>query len=146
MNLLPTTNFTSSWRGESRQSTAGKAAGAGGARQKPPNVQPPVWNHLNLQIPSRHSTQLSFYSMLSEHFNRHMIYGAPSMVLVSEIPDCIPFPSVISLKPAASYRNCEVRWRASYKPPLHSVEEKTIVRHGWAPRYTRQQKTSTWVK
>jgi len=39
-----------------------------GARQNPPNVQPRLRTHMNLQTPSRHSTQFPFYSILSGTF------------------------------------------------------------------------------
>lgn len=37
----------------------------------------------------------SFFIVYQGHFNKLVFYGAPSTLLVVEIPDCIPFPSTL---------------------------------------------------
>lgn len=89
-----------------------------------------------------------FVARYQEHFHRHVFYGAPSTLLVSEIPGCILFPGALqcyftaleACRQTPEIVNSDGEWGIN----LSGTLGKTNLWWGMgeAPRHTGQQKTS----
>lgn len=123
--------------GHSSQGAAGTAAGAG-ASDRNRLMHSCGYGNTRIWKPPLGIQRCSPSTAYQEHFNQHVFYGAPSTLLVMEIPGCIPFPGTLQCYFTAMFdlwpnsRNCEVGWRERYKPLRHSGEDKSLMRHGWS--------------